>query len=93
MADEALHALRCQIDKVDEEVIACLAKRIDLSTQIAAHKRVIASSVVQRDRANQVEENYVKLGEALGLCPEFMREMYRVVHAESCRVQQEVMGS
>ena len=93
MTDPILQALRSQIDEIDQQLIECLAKRIQVSTQIASRKRVVATPVLQNDRAAVVSDNYVRLGQRLGLNEDFMRKLYRVVHAESCRVQTETLSS
>ncbi len=93
MTDPILQALRSQIDEIDQQLIECLAKRVQVSTEIASRKRVVATPVLQNDRAAVVSDNYVRLGQRLGLNADFMRKLYRVVHAESCRVQTETLNS
>lgn len=92
MSDPILQTLRSQIDQIDQQLIECLAKRVQVSTEIASRKREVATPVLQKDRAAIVSDNYVRMGQTLGLDEDFMRKLYHVVHAESCRVQLECMN-
>ncbi|GMA56799.1 hypothetical protein GCM10025858_13020 [Alicyclobacillus sacchari] len=67
MSDPILETLRREIDRVDRELIACIARRLTLSAEIGARKQATSESVYQPQRAAAVQENYVRLGTALGL--------------------------
>ncbi|TDY45205.1 chorismate mutase [Alicyclobacillus sacchari] len=89
MSDPILETLRREIDRVDRELIACIARRLTLSAEIGARKQATSESVYQPQRAAAVQENYVRLGTALGLRGEFMQDVFRAIHAESCKIQRD----
>ena len=84
---EELEQYRAQIDDVDRELLACLAARFRLSETIGLLKRSADVHVVQQDRATEVKNRYETLGTSQGLRPDFILELFHLIHQESCRVQ------
>jgi chorismate mutase len=84
---EALDEYRTQIDYVDEQLLAYLAKRFELSQSIGLIKREANVGIVQSDRAQAVEERYIQLGTRHGLQRHFVTELFSLIHEESCRIQ------
>lgn len=86
----SLTSCRAQIDDIDRELMACLRRRFQLSQEIAALKRQEDVPIFQPDRAGAVERHYQHLGQELGLNQQFVSDLYRMIHTESCRMQGEV---
>ncbi|WDL95641.1 chorismate mutase [Alicyclobacillus sp. ALC3] len=49
------------------ELIRCMAKRLELSKEIATRKKQMSSPVLQPDRATVVQNNYRQLADDFGL--------------------------
>lgn len=84
---DALEEYRAQIDDVDEQLIAYLARRFELSQSIGILKLDASVAVVQPDRAKEVQERYIHLGTRHGLHRHFITELFELIHEESCRIQ------
>ncbi|MBR4738388.1 MAG: bifunctional 3-deoxy-7-phosphoheptulonate synthase/chorismate mutase type II [Bacteroidales bacterium] len=89
MADETtrLAPLREEIDTVDHELLTLMARRMELSRQIAGIKREQGMTVYQSKRWDAVMDDRLRLGATLGLNEEFTKELLEKIHAESVRVQ------
>lgn len=86
---EFLGDVRRQIDDVDKQLILYLAKRFELSRTIGLMKRAADAPVHQPDRAKEVQDRYVNLGAAHGIDTAFVRDLFHLIHEESCRMQEE----
>lgn len=89
---ESLTLLRQKIDTVDNELLEILAKRMGVSRDIGRYKREHRMSVVQAGRYNDVIRSRVKLGEEMGMSPDFLRTVLLAIHDESVRQQIEVIN-
>ena len=88
-ADQRLAPLREEIDTVDHEMLSLLARRMELSRQIAGIKQEQGMTVYQSKRWDAVMEDRLRLGATLGLDADFIKELLEKIHAESVRVQME----
>ena len=88
---EDITVLRKQIDEIDEQLLATLAKRMRISKEIGTYKKEHSMPILQEGRYNDILENRAKLGKAMELNPEFVAEIMKSIHEESVRVQMEIM--
>lgn len=88
---EDITVLRRQIDEIDEQLLATLAKRMRISKEIGTYKKEHNMPILQEGRYNDILENRAKLGKAMELNPEFVAEIMKSIHEESVRVQMEIM--
>ena len=86
-ATENLDQLRLKIDRIDDELLELLAKRMGVSREIGRYKREHNLPVVQTQRYRNLMEKRVADGEKLDLSPEFIRHLLSVIHEESVRQQ------
>lgn len=91
IADEQLRLMRNQIDQVDEQLLQLLANRLTVSSQIAQVKAQGNLAVFQPKRWEQVLQNRMNMAERMGVNAEFVKELFEKIHAESVRVQQEII--
>lgn len=84
---ESLEELRRQIDRIDDEILDLLAKRMGVSREIGRYKREHKLPVVQTARYKNLMEKRVADGERLDLSPDFIRALLAVIHEESVRQQ------
>ena len=95
--DNAVHTedladLRRQIDEIDDQVIAILAKRMRLSKEVAEYKKEHGMQVLQATRYDEILTKRSEQGEQLGMSPEFMKEIFESIHGESVRVQMQYLN-
>jgi chorismate mutase len=87
-----LEALREKIDHLDQELIETLSTRSKLIEQIGEYKKENNVTVFQLERWNEIIQTRPQWGKLSELAPEFIRELYTLIHNESIRVQTEIMN-
>lgn len=89
---ESLASLRQQIDRINEELLELLAKRMRVTCEIGQYKKEHKMPVIQQTRYNDLMERLVKNGEELGMSEEFIRNILAAIHEESVRQQLEIVN-
>lgn len=89
--EQKLNSLRFKIDRLDTELLELLSKRIQVSADIGAEKRKQGVTALQVHRMDQMLKDRVSKAQVLGLKEKYINDLYHVIHAESVRVQAEVM--
>lgn len=89
---ESLALLRQQIDRINDELLELLAKRMRVTCEIGLYKKEHKMPVIQQTRYNDLMETLVKNGEELGLSEEFVRSILATIHEESVRQQLEIVN-
>ncbi len=89
---DELAALRCEIDKIDDELIELLARRMEISCRIGRYKKAHAMPILQRQRYDEILSRRAAEAEALGMRGDFMRTVWQAVHEESVHRQIEVLS-
>ena len=90
--ENKLEELRSEIDKLDEELIDILARRMDIAEEIGKYKKENNITILQLKRWSQVIRDRLLAGEKLGLSREFLLNLLEDVHEESIQRQTEVMN-
>ncbi|MDN4166503.1 bifunctional 3-deoxy-7-phosphoheptulonate synthase/chorismate mutase type II [Cytophagales bacterium LB-30] len=85
-----LEELRHQIDQADREILEALASRMALVEQLGEYKKENNVAVFQIERWNEVFHSRPEWGKALRLSPDFVEELYKIIHTESIKIQTEV---
>jgi chorismate mutase len=88
-----LETLRAKIDNVDRELMEVLAARMAIVEKLGEYKRDNNVAVLQLDRWKAVHANRAGQAKGLGMYPEFVEELFKLIHLESIRKQTEVMNS
>lgn len=91
-ADEELRVLREQIDDIDQRVLQLLAQRMSVSMRIANVKAKTNLAVYQPKRWEQVLQQRMAVAEERGLSADFVKELYEKIHAESVRLQEDMVN-
>ena len=89
---ENLSILRQQIDRLDNELIEILGKRMEVSRDIGQFKKEHRMQILQTSRYDDILSTRVKLAQQMGMSGEFMRTVYSAIHEESVRQQIEVFN-
>ena len=87
-----LEELRCIIQKLDNELLELLAKRMAISTQIGEYKRNNNVTILQVTHWKKLIEESFLNAESLGLPKDFVKRLYQLIHDESIRRQTDVMN-
>lgn len=82
--------LREQIDGADRELVEALAARMRTVGEIGAHKQAHGVTVLQPERWREIFATRTTWAEELGLRPEFVQQLYELIHLESIRTQTSV---
>lgn len=87
-----LEALREKIDHIDQEMIETLATRMQLIERIGEYKKDNNVTVFQLERWNEIIKTRPEWGLQANLAQDFVKELYRIIHDESIRLQTEIMS-
>ncbi len=90
--ENKLEELRSEIDKIDEELVDILARRMDIVEEIAKYKKENNITILQLKRWNQIIQDRLDAGVRLGLSREFILKLLEVLHEETIQRQTEVMN-
>jgi chorismate mutase len=88
-----LIALRSRIDKVDEEIIHLLGKRMRIAEELGEYKKKHGVNILQLERWKEILATRGLLAERVGLTEEFTSKYLDQIHKESIRHQTKVMNS
>lgn len=89
---ENLTELRAQIDKIDDELLELLARRMRVSRDIGQYKKEHDMPILQTRRYEELLARRAEQAVYLGMDREFMRSVLQAIHEESVRQQMEVIG-
>ncbi len=89
---EDLTDLRRQIDEIDDKILEILAKRMRISGEVAQYKKENSMSVLQAQRYDEILTKRSEQGAQMGMSPEFIKEVFEAIHAESVRKQMEIIN-
>jgi chorismate mutase len=87
-----LEELRSEIDKLDEELIDILARRMSVVEEIGHYKKANRITILQLKRWNQIIRDRVENGIRLGLNRGFILKLLEAIHDESIQKQIDVMN-
>lgn len=89
---ESLDSLRKQIDECDNTLLELLTKRMRISREIGAYKKEHNLTIVQTARYTEILDKRGAQGSLCGMNPDFVRELFELIHEESIAQQAEVMN-
>ena len=87
-----LEILREKIDHMDQELIEVLSARMKLTEKIGDYKKENQVTVFQLERWNEIMNTRPEWAKLAQLAPDFIRELYKIIHDESIRIQTEIMN-
>ncbi len=82
-----LEALRARLDGIDGTLLDALRERIECCISIAEVKRHHGLPMMQRHRIGAVHRRADEYARTHDIDPEFLRRLYDLVIAETCRVE------
>ena len=87
-----LNTLRTQIDVIDDQVMEILGNRMKIVDKVGVLKKENNVSILQVKRWNAVLERMIGEGKNNKLSEEFVMTLYKAIHQESIRHQEEVIN-
>jgi 4-amino-4-deoxychorismate mutase len=94
MSDAAANGLdpfRRRLDQIDEQIAKLLGERLDICRDVAVYKSEHEIPMMQPDRVKLVRERYLSRGAEVGLPPEFTSELFELLIATTCKLEDELM--
>ena len=89
---DSLNELRAQIDKLDDQLLELLVRRMRVSRDIGQYKKEHNMPVLQTQRYEELLARRAGQAGQMGMDREFMRTVLQAIHEESIRQQMEVLG-
>lgn len=89
--NDHLDELREKIDNLDRELVETLAARMAIVEKIGDYKRDNNVTTFQVKRWDEIMHSRADLAKKLGLSPDYVTEIFKIVHEESIRKQTEIM--
>jgi chorismate mutase len=83
----SLDEYRKQIDAIDEQLLALVAARLHIANQIGEWKRQTGMPIFQPKRFECAQNHFLEGGSRFGLQDDFLRQLYQLIHDESCQIQ------
>ncbi len=87
-----LEHLREEIDGLDDELVDLLARRMVIAKKIGKYKKDNHVTILQIRRWKKILQTQTKHGKMVGFDPEFIKQLFNLIHDESIKVQTEVMN-
>ena len=90
--NEDLKTLRDSIDKIDEEITALIAQRMQIAEEIGTYKKEHHITILQPKRWEVIKNRQLSYGQEKGLSIKFLTKYLEALHQESIRHQTAVMN-
>lgn len=87
-----LAELRKNIDILDAELLAALAKRMQLIPQVAAYKKANNVQRYQPEREKEVFQKWRTLAEQQGVNPDLAEKIIRTIIEDAHRIEEEIIN-
>ncbi|MFI9811768.1 chorismate mutase [Saccharothrix variisporea] len=89
---DELQELRRRIDETDDELLAAVARRLDLCRQVAEVKRATGTPMMNEQRLAAVRRRATEFAERSGVDAGFLGDLFDAITAEACYLEQEILG-
>ena len=90
--EKLLAELRQQIDRLDDELLALMAKRMRISREIGQYKKEHSMPILQAKRYDEILNKRGAQAVELGINPEFVKTLLQAIHEESVHEQVKVIN-
>ncbi len=92
-ATSGLDPFRRRLDVLDDDIARLLGERFDICRDVAAYKSEHEIPMMQPDRVEIVRNRYLQRGAAANLPEPFVRALFDLLIASTCRLEDELMGN
>jgi 4-amino-4-deoxychorismate mutase len=87
-----LDPFRRRLDELDDQIARLFGERFEVCREIAAYKRLHEVAMMQPGRVAEVRARYVARGREVELPEDFTEELFAVLIAATCRMEDELMA-
>jgi chorismate mutase len=88
--ENELNKLRKKIDHTDEQILALIAKRLDLCYEVGQVKRKQGkNNFLDEDRWQEVLNSKKTLGKTMQLDEKFVEDIYNIIHQYALKIERE----
>jgi chorismate mutase-like protein len=88
-----LDPFRQRLDELDDQIARLLGERFEVCREVARYKRVHGVPMMQPDRVREVRARYLARGSEVELPPEFTEDLFELLIAATCRMEDELIGA
>jgi 4-amino-4-deoxychorismate mutase len=86
-----LESYRGRLDRIDDQIAHLLGERFDICRAVAHYKSAHGIPMMQPDRVVEVRARYLARGAAVDLPSDFSAELFELLIAATCRVEDEII--
>jgi chorismate mutase-like protein len=86
-----LEPFRRRLDEIDDGIAKLLGERLDICREVAVYKSEHEIPMMQPDRVKIVRERYLSRGAEAGLPEDFTADLFDLLIATTCRLEDELM--
>ncbi len=87
-----LENLRCEIDKIDKEIIELLWKRFVLVNNVAEYKKTNNLAPFQASRWQNMLDERIRLGKQTSLPEELIVEIWEAIHKHALNLEASIIN-
>jgi chorismate mutase len=88
-----LDPLRARLDELDDTIARALGERFAICRDIALYKSAHDIPMMQPERVTAVRERYLARGAEVDLPADFTSDLFKLLIAATCRMEDELMGA
>lgn len=91
MSAAGLEPFRRRLDEIDDGIAKLLGERLQICREVAVYKSEHEIPMMQPERVKIVRENYLRRGAEAGLPEQFSSDLFDLLIATTCRLEDELM--
>ncbi len=88
-----LEELRKEIDKIDDQILAKMSQRMNITAKVGEYKRDHKVTILQVSRWDEIIRRRTEFAKILKLDEHFVEKLLELIHNESIRQQTMIMNS
>jgi chorismate mutase-like protein len=88
-----LGEFRSRLDELDDQIVRLLGERFEICREIALYKDTHEVPMMQPERVAEVRSRYLARAREVGLPRDFMEELFELLIAATCRMEDELMDA
>jgi len=90
-ADNGLEPFRNRLDAIDDQIAKLLGERLQICREVAVYKSEHGIPMMQPERVKVVRERYLARGAEHDLPQQFSSDLFDLLIATTCRLEDELM--
>jgi chorismate mutase-like protein len=91
MSAAGLEPFRRRLDAIDDEIAKLLGERLEICREVAVYKSEHEIPMMQPERVKIVRDRYLARGAENGLPEQFTSDLFDLLIATTCRLEDELM--